>query len=159
MINQGRLAKILDRAKSYNISQPLSLEEINNIEKELEICLPNDFKQLCSKYSYEYFGNFSYYNFLPDTKYSVKNETLDFRSYLKLPHDYIVLAQGDVDILLLKTPTSDNISFVIWCDHEDLDNICKGGSFQYNPTIFPSFADFFEFLLDEEEKARTENVN
>jgi hypothetical protein len=45
---------------------------------------------------------------------------------------------------------------VIWCSYEDIFNLCDGEGFKHNPDIWPSFTDFFEYLVIEEEKRTAE---
>ena len=65
--------------------------------------------------------------------------------------------QDDVSFLLLKTKSLDE-SGVIWCAYKDFFILCEGKPMEYNPTIFPSFTDFFEYLLYEEEKMQAEDA-
>lgn len=65
--------------------------------------------------------------------------------------------QDDVSFLLLKTKSLDE-SEVIWYAYQYFFNLCDGKPMEYNPTIFPSFTDFFEYLLDEEEKMQAEDA-
>ena len=134
--------------------KPESSEEvIKNAETKLNILLPKDFRILCTFYGYDYFHLFEFYNF----DIGVIEETLKFRKNCNLPHNYIVLTQdNDVSFVLLKTISAEE-SEVIWCDYMDFFNLCDGKPMVYNPTIFATFTDFYEFLLDEEEKSLAEN--
>lgn len=67
------------------------------------------------------------------------------------------LQQDDVLFLLLKTKSLDE-SEVIWCAYQDCFNLCDKKPMEYNPTIFPSFTNFFEYLLDKEEKMQAEDA-
>lgn len=61
-----------------------------------------------------------------------------------------------MSFLLLKTKSLDE-SEVVWCAYQHFFNLCDGRPMEYNPTIFPSFTDFFEYLLDEEQKMQAED--
>jgi hypothetical protein len=50
-------------------------------------------------------------------------------------------------------------SGIICCDYQDFFNLCDGKSMEYTPTIFPSFANLYEFLLGEEEKVEMMKTN
>ena len=45
---------------------------------------------------------------------------------------------------------------IYWCDEVDVFNLCEEGVFKYNPTVWASFTDFFEYLVNEEEKRQLE---
>lgn len=143
---------LIAKARRLSEAPRLNLLDINQLEKTLKVLLSNDFKYIGNKYDYEYIDFFDFYSFPT----GIINKTKDLRKSCKLPNEYIVLAIDDVSVLLLKTMSSKK-SEVIWCDEPDFFNICEGKTLQFNPTIFPSFTDFFEFLLDEEEKIRAEN--
>jgi hypothetical protein len=144
----------LDLIKNLDVNPFLTVTEVNNVERELQLTLPNDFKRICSYCSYEFLGGFEFYSF----DIGVIKKNLEFRKNYNLPNNYIVLVQeDDVAFILLKTISTEK-SEVIWCDYQDFFNLCDGEPMVYNPTIFPSFTDFYEFLLDEEEKSRAENA-
>lgn len=72
-----------------------------------------------------------------------------------LPQNYLILAgfRDDGESVSLETPNDPNTNTrVIWCDMEDVYNLCLKGEFEYNPTIWPSFTDFFEYLVEQEEE-------
>jgi len=157
MINDKLINTLGNRVNNLGLCQPLTTDEIFTVEKELGIKLSKDFIDINLTCSYEYISFFSAYNFGLTNKQSVTNETLSLRKECNLPNNYVVLAQqDDVSFVLLKT-ISEEKSEVIWCDYMDLFNFCDTGKFVYNPTIFPSFTDFYQFLLDEEEKSRAED--
>jgi hypothetical protein len=76
-----------------------------------------------------------------------------------LPIKYVILAGfRDGGSVFLETQDSpDKPSPVIWCDMEDVYNLCETGEFKYNPTIWPSFTDFFEYLVEQEGKMQAED--
>jgi hypothetical protein len=47
---------------------------------------------------------------------------------------------------------------VIWCSVYDLENYFSGQKLSLEYDVYPTFADFFKFLLDEEEKMRAEDM-
>jgi hypothetical protein len=156
MLNKIKCNQLIKKAKILNEAPILGIKEISKLENQLQVILPNDFKYINNLYDYEYIGIFSFYNFRQTGIQSVIGETLALREAWNLPKEYIVLAEDDVSMLLLKTISAEE-SEVIWCDEPDFFNLCDGQPMQYNPTIFPSFTDFFEFLIDEEEKMQAED--
>lgn len=146
---------IINRIKNLELNQPLKSEEISKVESELNIKLALDFKEINNICSYEFIGLFDFLNFGLTNNQSVIAETQYYRENHNLPNNYLVLAEDDVYFVLLKI-VSPQKSEVIWCDYEDFFNLCEGKEMKYSPTIFPSFTDFYEYLLDEEEKMRAE---
>lgn len=146
--------KLIARAKSLRFAPVLNIEEIVSVEKTLKVIFPQDFKDICLRYDYEYIGPFEMYNFSLDDQYSVKGGTISWRNNIGLPNNYIVLAENGSSAVIMKI--IDKTSNIIWCALEDVLNICDGTPMKCNPTIFPSFTDFFEFLVNEEEKIQKE---
>lgn len=146
---------LIERARAFDFHISLTLEEINKVEQELKLKLPQDFTELCSIYSYECFQRFEFLNFGMDK--GVISETLDLRKACNLPNNYLVLEEDDPGMVLMKI-NEDASSEVIICSYYDFDSICLGRPYEENPTIFSSFTDFYEFLINEEEKMRAEDA-
>ena len=151
MINKNRCNKLIEKARELRIAPILEKEEILKLEKQLQVILPEDFKYINSVYDYEYIGFFSFYSF----SCGVIEETLYYREKYTLNNNYLVLSSDGSDFLLFYIKSNDE-SKVVWCTYNDFFNLCEGKPMEYNPTIFPSFTDFFEFLIDEEEKMQAE---
>lgn len=115
----------------------------------LNVVFSNDFISFIQKYRYDCFRSHEWFSFDGDDQNSLVFATLSFRKNHNLPNQYLILEWEDTCAILLKTQDSrDQVSPVIWCDHEDLDNLCQGKPFEYNPTIFPTFTDFFQHLVN-----------
>ncbi len=151
----NRLKSIISRLNDIDdqYKQPLPIESLSALSN---ICptsiLPQDFSILNKICRCDFFQFFDFYNF--DSEGGVIRETLYYRKDYNLAENYLVLFSDDVSFVLLKT--SPDTSQVIWCDYLDFFNLCDSKPMEYDPTIFPTFTDFFEFLLDEEEKLRAE---
>jgi hypothetical protein len=154
MLNK-KLSILIRRAKKLKLAPKLDLEEILLVEQALNIIFPDDFKEISSEYNYEYISAFEMYNFSLSDEYSVKGGTIKWRNSISLPSDYLVLGENGSSAIIMKI--ENNNSTIIWCALEDVFNLCDGKPMEYNPTIFPSFTDFFEFLIDEEEKMQAED--
>jgi hypothetical protein len=152
MLNKVKCNQLVEKAKILNEAPILDIKEISKLEKQLQVILPNDFKFIVNQYNYEYIDFFSFYSF----KSGIYNETIYYRTNYNLRNEYLILSSDGSDFLLFKTNTSEK-SEIIWCAYQDFFNLCDGQPMQYNPTIFPSFTDFFEFLIDEEEKMQAED--
>ena len=153
-----KLTDLINRAKACKqCPTSLSREQINLLQTLLEINFSNDFIEITERYIYEclygaYIEFYSLYN--KDLHYSgVVEQTLVFRRKLFLPDRYVLLSDmGDAGAVFMETQDSPNKpSPVIYCDQMDVDSIIKEQPLKYNPTIWPSFTDFFEYLVEQEE--------
>lgn len=151
MSNSQKVTTLVEKAKSLSDGKPLTKEEIHELEQTLGVRLPSDFIEINSVCSYEFIYFTSSLNF-PS---GVIEDTLYYREQEGLSDDYIVLSHDDVSFEILHILPCDK-SEVIWCDVPDFYNLCEGKPFEYNPTIFPTFTDFYSYLIDEEEKIRAE---
>lgn len=132
-----------------------TIRDICLLESNLNIKLPNDFKCICSNVDYGEincpFINVSF----PE---GVCGYTQDLRKD-GLPHRFLLLSgySDDAGSIFMETQDDpEKPSPIYWCDAEDVYNLCEEGVFKYNPTVWPSFTDFFEYLVNEEEKRQLE---
>ena len=150
----SRIENLLIRAEKLNVgARPILNEEINYVRDKLGVKFSKDFIEISKRYSYEFFGRFDFANFGLDNSYSVIFETLQVRKNIGFPLDSLLLYEDDASVIVLKTmddPTSP--SPVIWCTVEDFYRYCEGVPLEYSHDVFPSFTDFFEFLLKREEE-------
>jgi hypothetical protein len=153
MLDRKKCNQLINKANTLCKAPILDRKEILQAEKKLEVILPNDFKYINSLYNYEYIGFFDFYSF----SFGVIEETLYYRTHYNLDNNYLVLSSDGSDFLLVNTKSLSE-SKVIWCSYNDFFNLCDGKPMEYNPTIFESFTDFFEYLVDEEDKMQSEDV-
>ena len=147
-INRFKILYPLLKLPNTNINQ--------NIESNLGIELPIDFKELSKFYD----GNNAFnldgaLNFDRDkTPSNVIDITLEWRCFdPKLPNKYLVLATYDESFIILDTL----LSIVLWLNYYDYESLCQNTKFTPYKT-FGSFLNYFQFLLDEEEKMRAEDM-
>lgn len=150
-MKKDNISALMERAKKLLVYQGLTEKDIHLVEDKLGVKFPDDFKNLSFFCSYEFFNIFDTYSF-PS---GVINETINWRISANLPSDYVVLSENGTSAVLMKLENEG--STVIYCSLEDAGNLCEGKRMEYKPTIFPSFADFFEYLLEEEEKIQAED--
>lgn len=131
----------------------VSINDLLEIEHKLDVKLPNEFKEIASYYDGYYDIAFkSFFSFSPQIEgWNIADKTNFYRGCdLKLPKKFVALYEGEEDITVLDT----TVGKVYWLGTSDIYNLADGSPLLDNPTIFPSFTDFFEYLLDEEEKER-----
>ena len=134
---------------------PLSIADIEHLENKLDINFSKAFLKISCLADFEYFTLFPFYNLNLEANYSVIGETLRLRSAGKIPKNSIVLYEDDVSIIFMQCLNSHEEVFIIAL--EDVEKYCKGKELKYDYEYFPTFTDFFEYLLEEEEKIRAED--
>lgn len=153
MSNKILISDVIDRLNALECEkEPLTSYKIEQAEKKLEVQFPVDFVKLNSICSYEYMSYFSTFCF----EEGVVDTTLEWRESVNSPKNCVALSEEGESAVIMRI-TGDNAE-VIWCDIPDLYNLCEGKPFEYNPTIFPTFTDFYSFLIEEEEKIRAEEA-
>lgn len=121
----------------------------NYIENTLKIKLPRDFQQISQFFEG---SNLRFGLFCLDDLIS---ENVSYRNaYNPLPPKYLALGENSVSFIVLDTETGKVIEMAT----NDYGNLVEGEELCDNPQFFNSYSDFFEYLLDEEEKERAENV-
>ncbi len=146
---EKRIIKILGNHSLKN-------EEINNVENSLNIKFSDIFLKLNKLCSYEYAHTFSFFNFGKNGPDSVIETTLGIRENYQNSENFIVLYLDGAGIVLLNV--ADEKSPVIWCSVYDIENVFNNLPLTAKHQFFPTFADFFTYLLDEEEEMRREEA-
>lgn len=142
------------RINNFFGNHPIRNEEIQRVEKNLDVALPQDFIDLNKISSYECSNLVGFFNFGDEGPDSVIAATLGLRESYSDCTKYLALYLDDAGIILMNI--EDMNASVIWCSIYDLDNLFNQKEMCYKYRLFNSFADFFAYLLDEEEKKRTE---
>jgi len=126
--------------------------DLQKIEKCLAINLPKAFINIAEFFKDQIIANRFLFTINSDVneECSITGATLLYRKNARLPNKYLALEETEVSITLLDTETGQ----VLYLAVEDVYNLCEGNPLKYDPIIYPSFTDFFEYLLDEEEKMR-----
>jgi hypothetical protein len=154
MFQKSRIAGLTQRALLFQKEGvPLKHSEIDYVSSSLGVVFSEDFVDINVIYDYAYLGRFDFYSFYYKGASGVTKKTRTFREVINLPHRYVLLSDmGDAGAVFLETQdTPEKPSPVIWCDQEDIDRLCREEPLIYNPTVWPSFTDFFEYLVEQEE--------
>lgn len=158
MLQKNKIESLIKRAISCKPSiWPLKREEIDKIAKQLNVCFSKDFYQINGKCDYEgfYGACIEFCCFFINGDSGVVEYTKEFRQAMHLPHRYVVLSYtGDTRFVLMETQdTPDKNTPILDIEPEDLDNLIQEKPLEYDYTIWPSFTDFFEYLVEQEEEA------
>ena len=124
----------------------ITLEEIHQVEKTLAIKFSDEFKKGNIIYGYDIVGSFDFHSF----PQGVVQKALRLRRNANLPNDTLMLSEDDASVWLMKC-LGDHEE-IYWIAVEDYYHYCDNEPLEYAPTIFPTFTDFFAYLLDEAEK-------
>lgn len=140
---------------NFNPMKPLQLNDINWIERELKVCFSDDFISINQVFDYEYLGDFDFNTFYYNGHSGVMKKTQKFRQEVNLPNRYVILSYtGDTRFVLMETQdTPDKNTPILDIEPEDLDNLIENKPLEYDHTIWPSFTDFFEYLVEQEEES------
>ncbi len=142
-----------ERIKNLLGENPITINEIKIVEKELNIKIPQIFIEINSICVYEYSNSFDFFVFGTTDQYSVVENTKGLWNSYPSNKRCLNLYSDDAGILLMEL--NENAS-VMWCSIYDLENYLYDKSMTMKYDYFPTFYDFFEYLLDEEEKIRVE---
>ena len=123
-----------------------SNDDLHKVELNLDITLPDDFKEISLLYSIDYLGGISNYQVVRDgNTLNLIDETLRIRNAIGLPHEYVFLAELDSSAILLNTVKQPH---VIWVDSIAIGRLNQLESHEYD--AWENYQDYFEYLLQEE---------
>lgn len=122
-------------------------QAVARIEQQLQLQLPDDFKEIASFYNGGLIGGISIFSY-NDHHPNLIEETLRLRKDIQLPHSFLFLAEPAESMIVLDTAQT---PAVIWCDSIDIHQL-HDRSFQIAPDTWNTFSDFFEYLLTQEEE-------
>ena len=131
-----------------------SNDDLHMVEFNLDITLPDDFKEISLFYSIDYLGGIPNYQVVRDgNTLNLIDETLRIRNAIGLPHEYVFLAELDSSAILLNTVKQPH---VIWVDSIALGRLNQLESHEYD--AWENYQDYFEYLLQEEMLERNFNA-
>lgn len=146
-MDDNALKKLHQRYVAYFGDEPTRPEAIAELESSLGVILPDDMKAVAKFYSGGIVGGISHHSLdgnSPAT--NLLQETLRLRSAINLTHRFLVLAEPSESLIVLDVDSG----VVTWCDDYDVLRLDGSSQMLGKPNTWPSYADFFEFLLDEE---------
>jgi hypothetical protein len=138
------------------------------VEKILQLKLPKEFRCISESVSVTSFSKMEFFEFEDDPENwngIIKNNLEIRKNYEKDSNGQskermdkiLVLADDDGGSVFMITQDSPEKSApVIWCDYGDMYHYAVTGTFRNSHDEWPSFTDFFEFLVDDLEKRAEE---
>ncbi|MEO3943821.1 SMI1/KNR4 family protein [Gorillibacterium sp. CAU 1737] len=122
---------------------------LRTIEDILQVKLPDDFSGIATFFSGGSLGGISCFAFgHEDITPTIVEETLRHRTAIKLPPNFIVLAEPPASLIIMDVYHHPS---VIWCDATDAERI-QTKSFISPPDTWNTYTDFFAALVENEEE-------
>ena len=146
------------RARYVNLfgSEGVDKEKNADIERLLGLKLPDELVRISEFYGGGLLGGISHHAI--DARGPASNiveETIRLRDTADLPHDMIVLAEPPESLIVLQAPrASGSAATTIWLSHFDVARLSAPNTLR-DPQIWPSYYDFFSYLLDLEAEERS----
>lgn len=129
-------------------SEPCGDGVITEIETNLGIQLPDDFKEVAKFYSGGFLCSISHHEIASfGEATNIVRETLRLRESIGIADNYLVIAEPSESLIVLNTKGK---PIVIWCYAVGANNI-NSGRFSNKPDTLDDYGEFFEYLLAEEE--------
>ena len=145
------LKELKRRYIAMNGARPASKNVLKAINADLGLQLPQDFLEIGEFFDGGGINVMDLYSLAGNSpKINPVDETLRLRSAVGLPPTWLVLGEPPESLLLMDCAAGGR---VIWIDAIDVERISTQ-SFMSQPDSWNSFAEFFEYLLDEEEADR-----
>jgi len=153
---------------SWHMTNPgLMPAAFDKVEERLCLVLPIDFMQISSCVSYEGSNAMEFLQF--DAEENNWNGVI--KNNLELRKEYEKYSEGKSDmshilvladddggsVFMITQDSSEKPTPVIWCDYGDMYYYSIHKKFQNPHDEWPSFAAFFEYLVEREEKKLDEN--
>ncbi len=152
-MDESHLANLRQRYVAYFGEEPSPAGAIANLESSIDVSLPGDLKAIADFYSGGMLGGVSHHVFSSGVAATnVADETLRLRSTVELPHRFIVLAEPAESLIVLDVESG----VVTWCDDFDASRLDGSNRMVGEPSTWPSYAAFFEYLLGKEGEERQE---
>ena len=128
---------------------PCSDATLAEIERLLDVTLPDDYKQICHFSSNAAVGGIWHYTVeISDDPSNMVNQTLLLRDVINLPHEYLVLAEPDESLMVLNTQQKPRVR---WLDAVQAPNLAILTADDWD--AWDEYADYFQWLLEQEEES------
>lgn len=149
-MNETEFDRLRQRYVSLFGEEPSPIGAIEALQTSLDLKLPGDVVTIAKFYRGGFIGGKSHHAFATGAASNITDETQRLRAAANLPHRFIVLAEPANSLIVLDVESS----VVTWCDANDVVHLNDSSKMSSPPETWPSYADFFSYLLDEEEDER-----
>lgn len=153
-MSQSDFTSMRQRYATFFGDKPSPEDAIAGLESSLDVTLPDDVKEISRFFRGTLLGGIGHYLFDgSSSSTNIVHETTRLRSAIDLPRRFIVLAEPDESLIVLDVDSG----IVTWCDNFDVSRLDGSSEMLGKPDTWPSYAEFFEHLLDEEAEEREES--
>lgn len=150
-MDQDALTTFRQRHTAFFGERSLAEGSIADLELSLGVVLPDDVKAISQFFRGHLLGGVSHYSFDPRfASWNIAEETIRLRTAVNLPDWFVVLAEPDESLIVLDVDTR----AVAWCSAFDVSRLDGSSKMLGATDIWPSYAAFFEYLLDMEDEER-----
>lgn len=164
---QNNLNKLIEKAKSNKMLAHyktlfINDRDIQNVATFLDVMLPLDFLEIGKQFRYDVFSFQEFFDFCVDeddwngvirNNIEIRKEYNECSEGKSDMSNILVLSNDDGGSVFMITQDSpEKYTPVIWCDAGDMYWYSINRKFPHPHDEWPSFADFFEYLVTEEEK-------
>lgn len=167
--NLNNLIKRIENNRRLTYYRGVVIGDANckDVSDTLNIVLPDDFVNIGSVFRYDVFSFQEFFDFLNEKKnWGIVQNNLELRKefaeYSEGKSDMshiLVLADDDGGSVFMITQDSpEKPTPIIWCDAGDMYWYSIDGKFPHPHDEWPSFTDFFEYLVEQEEKSLREDT-
>ncbi len=134
--------------------EPVEAGVLQELERSLNVTIPGDFKEIASFYSGGILGGISHHAIAASGRASnILEETSRLRVKAKLPKSMIVLAEPPESLIVMDSNAQEGSPVVMWIDINELSRLGTPMTLS-SPQVWPTYADFFAFLLRREKEER-----
>ncbi len=131
-------------------TDPGTLEEI---ESSLQITLPTDLKEIAHFYGGGILGGIDHTTIeARGPGGGIVDVTEAFRAGIGLPNRFVVLADHSESVIVLDVDSG----AITWLDSVEVESLVDGRPLVGWKKSWASYSEFFEYMLDEEERERSE---
>jgi hypothetical protein len=144
------ISQLKKRYERLNGSKPVDPNYVQAMARELGMILPEDFVEATKFFDGGGFGVLQLHAIGAHPATNVLTETKRIREAIGLPSQFLVLGEPPESFLVMDCSKGGQ---VVWCDAVDAKRLGREKLSQ-QPETWSSFGEFFEHLLDEEERDR-----
>jgi hypothetical protein len=157
--SEQQLSGLIERYLRLFPAEPVPPEEIRAVEEGLGVILPSDMKRICSVFSGgSDIGNIEQFKIALEGPFSnIGRATLEVRHAIGLPTRFVILVELDESVVVLETqPNQETPTPVYWLSSIEIESLITGEPL-IDVDIYPSYADYFEAQLVDEEEERQQS--
>lgn len=160
LINRFKLLKEKKTMLDFSFSEKYSTE----ISDKLNIILPCDFVEINKIAGHGSFSTMDFFLIWDKSNDIIKYNILIRKEYLEqsdgksdMSHILVLSDDDGGSVFMITQDSPEKPTPIIWCDAGDMYHYSINGVFPHPHDEWPSFTDFFEYLVEKEEEKLKED--